>query len=67
MRPSAGGNYKGNLEPPYEGSKVMLKIKKRWITSKYKGKIYRARRIDQIKAYCTEKYGISEEIFKSVY
>ena len=32
------------LQPPYQGSKAMLKIKGKWVTSEMKEELYRARR-----------------------
>ena len=55
------------LEPPYEGSKAMLRAGGRWVTSKYKQEIYRAHRLDPMKQYCKEKYGMTESIFNSIH
>ena len=55
------------LEPPYEGSKAMLKAGGRWVTSRYKQETYWAHRLDPMKAYCREKYGMTDEIFNSIH
>ncbi len=45
------------LEPPYEGSRAMLRIGHRWITSHHASHILRARWTPSIIIYCKEKYG----------
>ncbi|KAL7544882.1 hypothetical protein ACHAWF_012866, partial [Thalassiosira exigua] len=45
------------LEPPYRGSKAMLKVAGRWVTSKYKKHIYNAYRRPQTVAYMQGQYG----------
>lgn len=54
------------LQPPYPGSRAMLKIGRRWITSNYKRHLYSARWAPPVRAYMKAKYEWSDEIFDSV-
>ena len=54
------------LAPPYEGSRAMLRIGDKWITSHYSSHIYKAHRERYAVVYIREKYGWSDEEFKSV-
>ena len=65
---------KGGISPPdpvislpYAGSKAMFRIRGRWITSKVKTEIKRARRSPAIKAYMMEKYGWDNATFESIH
>ena len=55
------------LSMPYEGSKAVLKIGRRWVTKDYKREIYRAKRTKHIRRYCRERYGWSDETFDLVH
>ncbi len=55
------------LTLPYPGSRAMLRIKKRWITAKYKKELYDARRTKYMRIYCMEKYGWDDETFDSIH
>ena len=65
---------KGGVSPPdpvislpYAGSKAMFHIRGRWITSKVKTEIKRARRSPAIKVYMMEKYGWDNATFESIH
>ena len=65
---------KGGVSPPdpvislpYAGSKAMFRIRGRWITSKVKTEIKRARRSPAIKVYMMEKYGWDNATFESIH
>ena len=74
---SAKGIVDGNTIPPapllaqpYEGSKAVFKIGRRWINSKYKEEIYKASRTPPVRAYYKEKfkkYKWDDTIFDSVH
>ena len=55
------------LSMPYEGSKAVLKIGRRWVTKDYKREIYRARRTKYIRQYCKERYGWTDDTFDKVH
>ena len=63
-----GGSPPGALllDLPYEGSKAMLKIKGKWISTKYKETIQRAHQREAMKKYCQKRYNWSDEIFASI-
>ena len=65
----AGGNAQGRvlLDLPYAGSKVMLKIKNTYITSRYLDKLYRARRSVPMREYCDQKYIWTDEVFDLIH
>eukprot|EP00956_Cyclotella_meneghiniana_P040136 scaffold187764_cov48-Cyclotella_meneghiniana.AAC.1 len=44
------------LQPPYEGSKVMIKIGNTWITSKYDEYIHKAKRGPILRSYCKDRH-----------
>ena len=50
----AGGSARGRvlLDLPYTGSKVMLKIRKTYIMSRYSDELYRAQRSSTMQEYC---------------
>lgn len=54
------------LQPPFPGSRAMLRIGKTWITSKLATHVYRARRTPAARVYCKQKYGWDDEILDSV-
>ena len=54
------------LQPPYPGSRAMLKIGKRWITSNFKRHLYDARRTPPVRIYLKEKYDWTDNIFDSI-
>ena len=54
------------LNPPYKGSKAMLRIGRMWITSKYKAHLYEARRTPLVRKYMKEKYKWDDETFDSI-
>ena len=54
-------------QPPYKGSRAMLRINGTWITSRYKKEIYRARRAGPIKTFSMEKYKWTSEVYDSIY
>ena len=65
----AGGTSDGLpkvLQPPYPGSKAMLRIGDKWITSRFSSHIYKARRLPIMRQYCMEKYGMTDEVFDGV-
>ena len=53
-----GGDAQGRvlLDLPYQGSRAMLKIKNRWVTSRYADELYKARRPGPMREYCKQKY-----------
>ena len=44
------------LQPPYKGSKAMLKIGKTWITSAYGREIHHASRVPPMIEYCKKRH-----------
>ena len=60
-------NEGGTLEPPYEGSRAMLRIGKEWITSKYKQAIYSARHTPPIREYCCRRFDWDDSTFDAVH
>jgi hypothetical protein len=54
------------LQPPYAGSKAMLKIGKVWITSDYDKHIHFASRVKQIKKYCRHRHKWSKRTMKLI-
>ena len=57
------------LTLPYAGSKAMLRIGDRWVTSHHKKEIHRARHEPALRAYCLEKfkkYNWNDEVFDLV-
>lgn len=54
------------IRPPYPGSRAMLKIGRRWITSNFKQHLYDARRTPPVRTYMKEKYGWTDDIFDSI-
>jgi hypothetical protein len=55
------------LQPPYEGSKAMFKIGRRWVTKNYKSTIYRAAKQDATREYCKERFRWSDATFNLVH
>lgn len=54
------------LSMPYEGSKAVFKIGRRWVTKDYKREIYRARRTKHIRRYCKERDGLTKRLTWSI-
>jgi len=54
------------IQLPYKGSRAMLRIGKKWITSKMKQEIYRGHRKKKMIQYCKERYGWTKEVVKLV-
>ena len=54
------------LQPPYKGSKAMLKIGELWITSEYDKYIQFARTARPLQAYCRRRHGWSDKTFKLI-
>lgn len=54
------------LQPPYPGSKALLRINGKWITTKLKEQIHKARHWDELWEYCKTKYHWTEEIMSSI-
>ena len=54
------------LEMPYQGSRIMLKIKGVWVVSDTKRELYRAHRTEPMKKYCCEKYKWTSRVFDMV-
>jgi hypothetical protein len=54
------------IQPPYAGSKAMLKIGKVWITSNYDKHIHFASRVKQIRAYCRYRHKWSRKTMRLV-
>ena len=54
------------LTLPYTGSKAMLRLGNRWITSNYKGAIHRARRTKAVRDYCNDRHKWKEGTFEMV-
>ena len=50
----------------YAGSKALLKISEKWVTSGHKKAIHRARSTVAFKDYCLEKYGWDEDDFNLI-
>ena len=55
------------LQPPYEGSRAMLRINDTWITSHYKVELYRSRRTKPMEDYLKVKYNWTDEILNDIY
>ncbi|KAL7552654.1 hypothetical protein ACHAWF_015884 [Thalassiosira exigua] len=55
------------LEPPYRGSRAMLKIAGRWVTSKYRKHIYNAYRRGPMVAYMKGQYGWTDGEISSIH
>ncbi|KAL7551610.1 hypothetical protein ACHAWF_018082 [Thalassiosira exigua] len=55
------------LSPPYRGSRAMLKIAGRWVTSKYKKHIYNAHRRGPMVAYMKGQYGWTDAEIKAIH
>ena len=55
------------LQPPYPGSKAILRINGRWITTNLKAQISRARHRDTLWNYCKTKYQWTEEIMTTIH
>ena len=51
---------------PYKGSKALLRIGKKWITSKTKAEIYRGQRKKKMIQYCKERYNWSNQVVEMV-
>lgn len=54
------------LQPPYPGSKALLRINGRWITSKEKLHIKDARHRSALWEYCKSKYNWTEETMRTI-
>ena len=55
------------LQMPYEGSKAVLRIGKKWITSQEHRYLYAARREPHIRKYIMERHNWNEEQYNSVH
>ena len=55
------------LKLPYPGSKALLRICDKWITSRYKDAIYRARRTHKMRTYCNNRHKWREGQFDLVH
>ena len=64
-----GGDVQGRviLDPPYEGSQAMLKIRNRWVMSCYADELYKVRRSGPMREYCKQKYNWTDEVFDSIH
>ena len=54
------------ITPPYTGSRALLRIQDKWITSHQKRHVLKAHWISAIRDYCCRKYNWTQEIFDSV-
>ena len=54
------------LQPPYEGSKAMLKIGDLWITSDYDSNIHFARTAPALRSYCRTRHNWSKKTMELV-
>ena len=54
------------ITPPYAGSKALLRIRGRWITSHQKQHVHHARWEPAVRIYCYDKYHWTSEVFDSV-
>ena len=54
------------LQPPYPGTKALLRINGRWITSNEKQHISWATHRDNLWTYCREKYNWSEAVMETI-
>ena len=54
------------LQPPYKGSRALLKITGSWITGKMEKHITHAAHRTRIRDYCSRKYNWSEQIMDSI-
>jgi hypothetical protein len=54
------------LQPPYTGSKAMLKIKDKWITSRHEVHIRQAHGTPGLRQYCISKYNWDDVTFDMV-
>ena len=55
------------LDLTYVGSKVMLKLRNRYITSRYSDELYKARRAGPMREYCRHKYTWIDDIFDLIH
>ncbi|KAL7552549.1 hypothetical protein ACHAWF_016169 [Thalassiosira exigua] len=55
------------LSPPYRGSRAMLKIAGRWVTSRYRKHIYNAHRRGPMVAYMKGQYGWTDNDISSIH
>jgi len=62
----ANANLPPVLLPPYRGSRAMLRIGHKWITSHTKSHILPARWTEPVIMYCIEKYGWTRETFNDI-
>ncbi len=54
------------LQMPYEGSKAVLRIGKKWVTAGVKRHVYRARREPEIRKYIRRRHGWTEAQYDRV-
>ena len=54
------------MEPPYRGSKAMLRIDKVWITSGMKQELYKAHRTKEMMKHCKRRYGWTRRVYNLV-
>ena len=64
-----GGGAQGGvlLDLLYVGSRAMLKIQGKLITSRYKDKVYKARRKGPMREYSKQEYKWTNDIFGSIH
>jgi ribonuclease HI len=63
---SARESHLPTLQPPYPGSKALLRINGKWITTKLKEEINRACHRDDLWEYCKTKHHWTEETMSSI-
>lgn len=55
------------IQPPYPGSKALLKIGTVWITADMHGHIHRVRHTPNLTAYCKQKYGWTDDEMATIH
>ncbi len=55
------------LSSPYEGSRAILQINNMWITSHFKGELYKARRTLLLEEYLKTKYNWNDRTLNDIY
>ena len=58
--------FQGMLQPPYKGSKAMLKVGNKWVVSRYVDEIQMVQRERDMREYLSGKYKWSRKEFDSV-
>ena len=55
------------MDLPYVGSRAMLKIRSRWVTSHYSGEQYKSRRSGPMQEYCKQRYNWTDKVFNLIH